>query len=99
MTDVTIPSSSEDRKKIKTMLTEATHCMQRAEDERQSIKEIIDDAYAKFDIPKKILRKIATTMYKHNYEDVTAENDDFESLYEILVNSKNAVSSEQEDAQ
>lgn len=91
MTDVTVPSSPNDRSKLKTMLTEITHCMQRADDERESIKEIINDAYSKFDIPKKVLRKLATTMYKHNYEDVQAENEDFETLYEILVNNKKDV--------
>ena len=85
---VSVPSNPEDVRKLKTMLDEATHCMQRSDDEKQSIKDIIDDAYAKFDVPKKLLRKLATTMYRRSYEDVQAENEDFEFLYETLVEGK-----------
>lgn len=95
---VAVPSNPEDVKKLKTMLVEATHCMQRSDDEKESIKEIIADAYARFDIPKKALRKLATTMYKRNYDDVQAENDDFEYLYEALVEGKTGFKSSDEEA-
>lgn len=79
------PSSKTDRKKLKTMLTECTYCMQRADDEKESIKDIIEEIHTQFEVPKKIARKVATTMYKTNYEDVQSENEDFEILYENLV--------------
>ena len=99
MTDhVSVPSNPEDVLKLKTMLVEATHCMQRMDDERESIKDIIGDAFANFDIPKKALKKLATTMYKRNYADVQAENEDFEYLYEALVEGKTGFKSKEEAA-
>lgn len=89
MTDHTsLPSNPADRQKLKTMLAEMTHCMQRADDEKESMKEIADEAVRQFDIPKKIINKLARTMYKRNYADLQAENDDFEFLYEALVEGK-----------
>lgn len=90
MADILAPSSPADRKKLKTMLSEMTHCMQRADDENESKKEIAEEASKQFDIPKKIINKLAKAMYKHNYDDITAENADFEALYEILVEGKQA---------
>ena len=89
MTDhVSIPSNPADRQKMKTMLAEMTHCLQRADDEKESMKEIADEVYKQFGIPKKIINKLARTMYKRNYADLQAENEDFELLYETLVEGK-----------
>ena len=89
MTDrAVIPASVEDRKKMKTMLAEMTHCMQRADDEKESMKDIADQILRQYAIPKKTINKLARTMYKRNYADLQAENEDFELLYETLVESK-----------
>jgi len=85
---ITIPSSPTDRQKMKQMLAEMTHCLQRADDEKESMKEIADAVHNQFDVPKKIVNKLARTMYKHNYADLQAENEDFELLYETLVEGK-----------
>lgn len=85
---ITIPSSPTDRQKMKQMLAEMTHCLQRADDEKESMKEIAEDVHKQFDVPKKIVNKLARTMYKHNYADLQAENEDFELLYETLVEGK-----------
>lgn len=86
-----IPSNPKDRQQLKQMLVEITNCMQRVDDERESIKEILADVEEKFEIKKKVAKKIATTMYKHNYADIMAENEHFEMLYETLVESKKPV--------
>lgn len=85
---VVVPSDPNDRKKLKTMLAEMTHCLQRADSEREAMKEIANEAAEQFDIPKKIVNKLARTMYKRNYADLAAENADFELLYESLVEGK-----------
>jgi Transcriptional regulator DsbA len=77
-----------DRQKLKTMLAEITHAMQRMDDERESIKEIVNVAAGEFGVDKKIVKKIAKTMYKHNYGDLQAEQAHFEELYETIVESK-----------
>lgn len=83
-----LPSSPEDRKKLKMLIGEITTCMLRADAEREAIKETVDAASKQFDIEKKVIRKIATTMYKHNYEDVVQENQEFEELYETLIEGR-----------
>ena len=88
MTQVVIPSSTEDRKKLKMMISEMTHCLQRMDMEKESKKEIADEIKRQFDLPTKHINKLASTMYKRNYEDVQAENEDFELLYETLVEGK-----------
>ena len=86
---INVPSNPADRQKLKQMLAEMTHCLQRADDEREAMKEIADEAYEQFGIPKKIVNKLARTMYKRNYADLQSENEDFEFLYETLVEGKN----------
>lgn len=85
-----IPSSPSDRIKLKAMLAEITKCLQRIDDERQSVKEIAEAAQEQFDIKKKFVTKLAKTMYKHNYADLRAENEHFDELYETLIEGKKA---------
>jgi len=80
-----VPSDPSDRNKLKSMLSEMTHCLQRADSEREQMKEICDEAYTQFNIAKKTINKLARTMYKHSYADLQQENEDFEFLYEALV--------------
>lgn len=83
-----IPTGNKERQEMKAMLAEMTNCMQRMDDEREQLKDIAKAAEEKFGIKTKIVRKLATTMYKHNYADVQAENEHFETLYETLVEGK-----------
>ena len=83
-----LPTNPNDRQKLKQMIGEITNCMLRMDSERDAMKEIIKEAAAQYDIDKKLIRKIATTMYKHSYADVQAENREFEFLYETLVEGR-----------
>lgn len=85
---VTVPSSKEDRKKLKTILAEMTQCMHRADLEKESMKELAADAAKSYEIPKKIITKLARTMYKRDYATLQQEQEDFEILYETLVEGK-----------
>lgn len=85
MSDVIIPSNDTERKKLKAMLVEMTHCYSKSDFERETCKEIGDEAARQFELPKKIINKLARTMYKRNYADLQQENEDFETLYEALV--------------
>ena len=86
--DTRVISSPEERKALKALLVEMTNCMQRIDSEREAMKEIVTSGQEKFEIKGTLIRKLATTMFKRNYEDVQAENEDFEYLYEALVNAK-----------
>ena len=83
------PSNPNDRQKLKNMIVEITNCMLRMDGEREQMKEIIGDASQQFQIDKKQIRKVATTMYKANYADAKAEHEEFEMLYETLVEGRN----------
>ena len=83
-----LPSSPSDQQKLKNAIVEITNCMLRMDSERDQIKEIINDVADTYDIDKKQVRKIATTMYKSNYADVQEENREFETLYETLIEGR-----------
>lgn len=85
---MSLPSNPNDRQKLKMAIGEMTNCLLRIDSERDAMKEIIADAANKYGVEKKMLRKIATTMYKHNYADVQQENEEFELLYETLVEGR-----------
>jgi hypothetical protein len=83
-----IPSNSKDRQKFKQALAEITACMQRMDDEREHIKDITKMVEESFEIKAKVTRKLASTMYKHNYADVQSEHEHFEFLYESIVEGR-----------
>jgi hypothetical protein len=88
---MTLPSNPNDRQKLKMAIGEITNCLLRMDSEREAMKEIIGDASKKYEVDKKMIRKIATTMYKSNYADVQAENEEFELMYESLVEGRKDV--------
>jgi len=85
---VTIPSSPEDRKQLKTMLSEMVRCLDRQSLEAQSKKEIASEIKEKFQLPLKFSNKLAKTMFKHNFSDVKSEQEEFETLWEVLIENK-----------
>jgi len=84
----TVPSSKDDRVALKGMLTEMTHCLSKIDAQREAKKDIAKGIKEKFELASKVINKLASTMYKRNYADLQQENEDFEDLYEILVNGK-----------
>lgn len=88
--DKSIPTNPAERTKLKGMLAEMTNCMRRIDDEREQMGDIAKAVEDAFGIKKKLFRKLASTMYKHNYADVQSENEHFEFLYESLVEGKKA---------
>lgn len=79
-----LPSNPADRKKIKQQLHLITAQMQLIGDGRSAVKDIIDLLFDEYKIPKKVIRKLAKTMYDSNYVEVSAENTQFEVIYETL---------------
>lgn len=92
----TVPSSPIDRQKIKGMLTEITHCLQKIDDQKEGKKEIVNELKRQFGLDRKQINKLATTLYKRNYVDIQAENEDFEELYTTLVETQSTVDAEAE---
>jgi len=77
-----------DKHALKLIIGEITNSLLRIDSERETIKDMVNDASKKFEIDKKQIRKIANTMFKHNYADVQAEHEEFEYLYESVVEDK-----------
>ena len=82
---MTPPSNPADRQKLKLALEQITDSMACAAAERDHIKEVIDMIKENFEIDPKQTRKLAKTMYDRSFTDLQQENEDFELLYEAVV--------------
>lgn len=78
-------SSPEDKKKLKEAIQEISKSMTRIEAERDLIKEILKEQSDQFQIPKKILAKIAKTFHKQNLTQEVEDHEDFVELYEEVT--------------
>lgn len=83
-----ILNSPEERKKFKSALATVTQYFQQVDDIKEGCSETIADLSAEYGLDKKTIRKLATTMYKHNYGTLQEENRHFEILYETVIEGK-----------
>lgn len=90
--EFTMPSNPADRKKIKETLQEMAGALQFIDDKRAYISDSAAALQEEFKIPKKIGAKMARTLHKNNYQDVAAETNQFETLFEILFRGSPGVS-------
>lgn len=88
--EVVIPSAPAERMRLRIMLEEMTHAMRRRDDEKLSIKEIADKVKVDFSISPKYATALATAMYKHNFEEIQAQNSEFQTLYEQIVTTSHS---------
>ena len=85
MSNVTLPSSPEDRKKIMNAIQEISNSLTRIESERHLIKEILVDVQDNFNLPKKYTRKVAKIYHKQNFSEVQQEQEELEAIYETVT--------------
>lgn len=78
-------SNPADRAKVKKMLDEISASYTRIAAEKDLIKETIADLSKQYEIPKKILAKMAKTYHKQSFYAEQEEHGDFEELYENVV--------------
>lgn len=83
-----VPTSDKERQSLKTMISEMTICLSKIDEQREQMKEIGGGAAETFDIPKKLINRMARIMFKHSYADLCAENDHFVELYETVIENK-----------
>lgn len=88
MSNIALPSSPEDRKKIMSAIQEISNSFTRIEAERDLIKETLQDIQDNFNLPKKYTRKIAKIYHKQNFSQVQQEQEELESLYETVTTVK-----------
>jgi len=82
---VTIPSSPEDKKKIRQALQEISDSLTRMEAERDLIKDILQTVEDNYQIKKKYTRRLAKVYHKQNFTQVQQDQQDLETLYESVA--------------
>nr|QMP83689.1 MAG: hypothetical protein [Caudoviricetes sp.] len=70
---------------LKKGLREFSDVMSMMESQKEVMKDILGSLYDELKIPKKLIRKMAVTYHKKNFSEVTAENEEFEVLYEGVI--------------
>lgn len=80
-----IVSSPEDKKKIFGAIREVSNSLTRIEAERDLIKDIVKDVSDSYNIPRKTVKKIATTFHKQNMTQVELEHEEFVELYDDVT--------------
>lgn len=73
---------------LKKGLSELSDVMTMMDSQKEVLKGVIDSLFEELKIPKKLIRKMAVTYHKKNYSEVTAENEEFELLYEGIISNQ-----------
>jgi DNA repair ATPase RecN len=82
---VVVPSSPEDKKKIRQALQEISDSLTRMEAERDLIKDILQTVEDNYKIKKKYTRRLAKVFHKQNFNQVQQDQQDLETLYESVT--------------
>jgi len=88
MSESNVNINSAELKELKAEIVKITGIYREIEDRKDDIKAIVDAIEDKFSIKKKLINKIAKTMYNHNYSNLQAENEHFQFLYEAIAEGK-----------
>jgi len=80
-----IPTSNEDKVKVKNAIKEISNSMTRIESERDLIKNIISDLAEDVEVDKRQIRKMARVYHKQNYTEEQDSFAQFQELYENIV--------------
>ena len=84
-TNITIPTSEADKKKIADCIREIDGAMTRIDAERDFIKEAAIALQDSVGVPKKYINKMARIYHKNNLAEVTTEISDLEQLYTEVI--------------
>ena len=84
MSNIILPSSPEDMKRVRGCMEEMSNSFTRMEAERDFQKEAINSLADEVQIPKSILRKTARAFHNQNVSDLIAEVSDIEALMESI---------------
>ena len=77
--------SDEAKKKLTGAMNEMSASMLRGEAEKDLQKNIINDLFDEFKIPKKVLAKMARVYHKQNFQEEKATHEEFEQLYHTIT--------------
>lgn len=85
MSNVIIPTSDEDKKRIKDCVIEISNAKTMMEAQRDFIREAINSCVEDVEVDKKHLRKMAEIYHKQNLLEVVGAVEDVEALYESVM--------------
>lgn len=77
--------TEEERKTFRKAIMELNDSMTRVGAERELQKETINELSDKLDIDKKLIRRMARTYFKANFNSEIQENTDFEEFYTTVM--------------
>jgi ABC-type microcin C transport system permease subunit YejB len=77
--------STEQKQQLKKAIQELNDSMTRAAAERELQKEGINDISEKLGLDKKLVRRLAKTYFKANFNQESEENKTFEEFYTVLI--------------
>lgn len=80
-------SNPEDRKKLLNAIKEIDNSMTRVAAERDFQKDAITTVADDLDLEKKYVRKLASIYHKQNFAQVQADQEEVETLYELITGS------------
>jgi hypothetical protein len=76
------------RQEFKSSLAAITYDFDAIDKLKEQIKEDVAIISQKYGIDKKLVRKLAVTMYKHNYSTIQEENEHFAAMYETIIEGR-----------
>lgn len=82
---IVIPSNPADLKAIKDACREISDCYIRMDAEKDQIKEIVSMVNEKYELPKKMISKMAKAYHKSTFDKEVTEQEDFQTLYETVM--------------
>lgn len=89
MSDIIIPSSPTDQKKLYEGVQEIVNSMIRASSEAEYQKEALSELSETFGIDKKHIRRMAVDTFKDTFDKKAKEFDEYSTLYETIMIIKN----------
>lgn len=78
----------EDQKKLKKALDEINDSMTRKAAEADLVKEIVNKVHDELGLNKRLIRRLAKTHFKRDFDMEVQENKDFEEVYEYVTGAK-----------
>ena len=71
----------EDLKSIKDALNEISNELDIIGQHKDAIKDVINAVYDNYNIPKKVIRRLAKAHHKNSFQQELAQDNEFESIY------------------
>lgn len=77
--------TEEQQKRLAGALKNASDSMMRSDGESEYLRETIKKIAEDLKIPKKMVNQMAKTYHKQNFDEIVAENEQFQKLYKTVV--------------